>query len=106
MSLRVPTWQAARILLCAPGAVVGLSVAAAELDETKLPPPASVQADFDRDIKPIFEASCFKCHGPEKPKGRFRLTSRDNALKGGENNTDDIVPQNSGKSKLVHYVAR
>ena len=29
---------------------------------------------FDRDIKPIFEQSCLRCHGAEKPKSGFRLT--------------------------------
>src|SRR5258706_15371280 len=33
------------------------SLTAAEIDETKLPPPANVEVDFVRDIKPIFEKS-------------------------------------------------
>ena len=36
----------------------------------------------------------------------FRLDNREAALKGGENNQDDIVPGDSAKSKLIHYVAR
>src|SRR2546427_536489 len=59
--------------------------AAAPVDESKLPPPATNRIDFGRDIQPIFEASCFKCHGPEKPKSHFRLDNRAAALKGGEN---------------------
>jgi mono/diheme cytochrome c family protein len=40
--------------------------------------------DFDRDIRPIFKASCQKCHGAEgKPKGQFRLDFRAAAFRGG-----------------------
>src|SRR5437016_5572512 len=78
----------------------------AEVSVAQLPPPAGVTVDFGRDVKPIFESSCFRCHGPEKPKSRFRLDNRESALKGGENNPDDIVPGDSAKSKLIHYVAR
>jgi len=79
--------------------------AAEPIDETKLPPAASVKVDFDQDIKPLFEARCYRCHGPERPKSHFRLDSREGALKGGDNGID-IIPGSSGKSPLVHYVAR
>ena len=84
----------------------GLPLRSAEIDAARLPPPAGVPVDFERDIKPIFEQSCFRCHGPERPKSRFRLDNRESALKGGENNKDDIVPGDSAQSKLIHYVTR
>ncbi len=80
-------------------------IRAAEVDLSKLPSAAGKQIDFDRDIKAIFESSCFKCHGPEKPKSKFRLDNRESALKGGENGID-IVPGHSAKSPLIHYVTR
>src|SRR5881396_3857887 len=86
--------------------VCSLSLAGAEADISKLPAAATTQVEFDRDVKPLFEQSCFRCHGPEKPKAHFRLDNRESALKGGENNQDDIVPGDSAKSKLIHYVAR
>src|SRR3954465_3287188 len=79
---------------------------AATLDPSKLPPPAKGQIDFERDIEPIFETTCLRCHGPERPKSGFRLDNRDSALKGGENSPKDIVPGNSAESPLIHYVAR
>ena len=82
-----------------------LSLSAAEIDSAKLPPPANQQVDFDRDIKPILDASCLRCHGPEKPKSHFRLDNRESALKGGNNNTNDVVPGESDRSKLIAYVA-
>ena len=82
-----------------------LQGASAELDPSKLPPSASNQVDFDRDIRPLLESHCFRCHGPERPKSGFRLDSRASALKGGEHGVD-IVPGQSAKSPLVYYVAR
>jgi hypothetical protein len=81
------------------------SIAAAEIDESKLPPPAQVEIRFVRDIKPILDATCIRCHGPQKPKSGFRLDNRDAALKGGKNGVD-ILPGNSAQSHLIHYVAR
>lgn len=75
-----------------------------EINLTQLPPPANRPVDFARDIQPIFESSCLKCHGPLKAKSHFRLDTRAAALKGGENNADDLVPGDSGRSKLIHYV--
>jgi hypothetical protein len=74
------------------------------LDPSKLPAASTVTVDFTRDIKPILENSCLRCHGPEKPKSRFRLDVREAALKGGENGID-IIPGSSAKSPLVFYVA-
>ena len=81
------------------------SACAAEVDESKLPAPATVKVDFLRDIKPILENHCLKCHADEKPKSSFRLTSRESALKGGDHGVD-IVPGQSAKSPLIIYVAR
>jgi len=76
---------------------------AAEVDVSKLPPAASSQVDFARDIKPILEVSCLRCHGPEKPKNHFRLDSKEAALKGGDNGVD-IISGDSTNSPLIHYV--
>src|SRR5450759_4086594 len=77
----------------------------AEIDTNQLPAAAAAKVDFDRDIRPILEQSCLRCHGQEKPKSHFRLTSRELAVKGGDNNPDDIVPGDSGRSRLIHFVA-
>ncbi len=82
-----------------------LRAPAAEIDESKLPAPAAQPVDFIRDVKPILQTHCLKCHSDEKPKSQFRLTSRDTALKGGEHGVD-IIPGQSGKSPLIAYVAR
>ena len=48
----------------------------------QLPSPANHPVNFSKEIKPIFEASCIKCHGRGKEKGGFRLDTRETALKG------------------------
>jgi len=84
---------------------LAVRVLAAELEPNQLPPAAAISVDYARDIKPIFETTCFRCHGPEKPKSKFRLDNRESALKGGENNTNNIVPGKSAESLLIYYVA-
>ncbi len=81
-----------------------VSAGAVEVDLAKLPPPATNQVEFARDIKPLFERSCHRCHGPERPKSRFSLTTRDAALKGGDHGVA-IIPGNSANSPLIHNIA-
>jgi hypothetical protein len=82
------------------------ALSAAEIQTNQLPPSANFKVDFDRDIRPVFETSCVRCHGPEKPRSHFRLDNRAAALIGGNENANDIVPGDSSKSLLINYVAR
>ena len=62
----------------------GLAQAAITPEEAaQLPPPASHAVSFSKEIKPIFEASCIKCHGRGQDKGGFRLDTRETMLQGG-----------------------
>ena len=78
--------------------------AASALDPSRLPDATTASIDFARDIKPLFDANCVKCHGPEKAKNGFRLDTRARALTGGDQGAD-IIPGDSAKSPLVHFVA-
>ncbi len=94
-----------QISRCLLAAFVGSQhIFAAEADVSKLPPAAARPVDFARDIQPILETSCLRCHGPEHPKSKFRLDNRAAALKGGDEGVD-ILPGNSTHSPLIHYVA-
>jgi hypothetical protein len=87
-------------------ALAGLmSLQAADVDATKLPP-AALRKDvtFAKDIKPIFEKACFKCHGDEKQKAKLRVDSIE-AIKKGSENGPVIEIGKSDKSSLVHSVA-
>src|SRR5712664_2677989 len=69
----------------------------------QLPPPASHSVSFSKEIKPIFEASCVKCHGRGKDKGGLRIDTRETLLKGGDSGPV-IVPGKSADSLLVALV--
>ncbi len=91
-----------RVACCVLSAV---AVSANGAESSKLPPPATAPIDFAKDIQPILEAACLRCHGAVKPKGGFRLDSRDAALRGGANGPA-ILPGRSAESRLIHAVAR
>ena len=100
------------VLFLSGGAIaLAIAVHAAEKDKktkvdvSKLPPASSKQGvTYANDIKAIFDKSCIKCHGPEKPKAKLRLDSLAGALKGSENGKV-IEPGKSADSILVHNVA-
>ncbi len=69
-----------------------------------MPDATADPVDFLRDVRPIFELNCFRCHGRQKQESNFRLDRRAAALKGGDLGTA-IEPGNSAESPLVLYVA-
>jgi len=77
----------------------------AAVDTAKLPPAATRRVDFEKDIRPLLEFHCLKCHGPEKQKSGFRLDQKTAALKGGDTYAPDIRPGSSAESPLIHFVA-
>src|SRR5947208_9362192 len=76
-----------------------LAVAALASVQAISPLGAAEKVDFHRQIRPILEANCVRCHGPEKPKGHLRLDTRAGALKGGDNGAA-LVPGQPGQSPL------
>ena len=87
-------------------ASLALAADAKKVDISKLPPAVDKKGvTYEKDIKAIFEKSCFKCHGSEKQKGKMRLDSREAVLKGGENGPD-IIPGKGDQSPLLHNAAR
>ncbi len=55
-------------------------------------------------ILPIFEEKCFRCHGPEKQKGSYRLDRADNAMNGGDSELTAIIPGEPLKSNLIQLI--
>jgi mono/diheme cytochrome c family protein len=69
-----------------------------------LPPPASRPVDFKADIKPIFEASCIRCHGRGRDRGGFQIDSRQSLLKGGDTGPAALAGNSTG-SYLIELVS-
>ena len=69
-----------------------------------LPLPASRKVVFDQDIKPIFEASCVRCHARGRSKGEFQLDTRETVLKGGDSGPA-VTLGRSEDSLLIELVA-
>lgn len=83
-----------------------LQTEAADPDISKLPPAADKKGlTYEKDIKPLFENSCMKCHGPERPKSKYRLDSVEATIKGGSSGEAAVIPGNSTKSPLLHFIA-
>lgn len=86
--------------------LTGSAIAHAEIDLSKMPP-AATQKDlsYEKDIKPIFEASCFRCHGEKEKKGGIRLDSLEAVLKGGKEGKI-VEAGNALKSTLLISVSQ
>ena len=59
---------------------------------------------FEKDILPVFKQSCVKCHGKEKPKGKFRLDTFAELQKGadGESVITAKKPDESSLYELIN----
>jgi len=58
-------------------------------------PAVSAAVDFVKEIQPILEVHCIKCHGEDQKKGGLRLHTLADALKGGDSGPAFVA----GKSK-------
>ena len=61
--------------------------------------------DFSREVLPLLEKYCVKCHGPEKQKGGLRFDTKEGAFKTGESGEKAIVPGHASQSRLIKLVS-
>lgn len=84
--------------------LVGGFVATATAADEKPVSPEDVKF-YETQVKPILDESCLKCHGGEKTKADFKVTSRGALLRGGETgiavNLDK--PEASLLLKMINY---
>src|SRR5271166_849448 len=73
------------------------------VDPKLFPPPSTKQGvTYAADIQPIFSKSCYPCHSAKtpKPKGKLRLDTLEDVLKGGEDGPA-LIKGDSAKSAMV-----
>ncbi len=68
------------------------------------PPKDEAAKYYVEQIKPILEAKCFSCHGPEKQKGDLRLDQREAVLKGGDSGEPAVKLDDPAASYLLRLV--
>jgi hypothetical protein len=87
------------------GATTVLAADDYKVDVSKLPPVSSQKnVTFATDVKPLIEKSCLKCHSGERPKGRLKLDTLENALKGGASGKA-IIAGKSAESPIIGYTS-
>ena len=59
---------------------------------------------FSKQIRPVFETRCWKCHGAALQLSRLDLRTRESALKGGERGPA-LTPGNSAQSRLFRLIS-
>jgi uncharacterized membrane protein len=62
------------------------------------------QRSYVEKVQPLLAAKCYKCHGPEKQKGGYRLDQPELALKGGDSDKAAIKPGDPLGSHLVRLI--
>ncbi len=96
------------LTLCTAAALtlaLGARAADEKVDISKLPPASTKTGlTFEKDIKPIFEKSCVKCHSGEKPKAKLNLETLEGTLKGTAHDKV-VIPGKANESKLLFSVA-
>jgi hypothetical protein len=80
------TWQLATVLATTAGPPA----------QAPAPPPV----DFVRDVQPILEKNCYKCHGSTRARGRLRLNSVEAILRGGASGPA-LTPGKSDDSLVI-----
>jgi len=80
-----------------------IAVAVALVGFTNHPSRAEDKVDFAKQIQPILQQNCVKCHGPEKQKAKMRLDSKEAAMKGGKDGVI-LVAGNAEKSEIYRRI--
>ena len=89
------TVACAGLLLALPG---GVWAELTSEQKEKLPPAADHKVSFSKEIYPLLEQSCTKCHGKGKAKGGFSIETREQLLAGGDTGASVVVGNSAGSS--------
>src|SRR5262245_24273669 len=83
------------------GCLVGL---AAALAASRLLAADEAAPDFNRQVRPILSAHCFKCHGPDESVRGLRLDQREVATRELDSGAKAIVPGRPDQSEMVRRI--
>ena len=64
----------------------------------------SAPVSYEREVVPLLEQRCNKCHHPEEQRGGLDLTRLDTMLRGGDDLGAAIVPGKAEKSPLIQVL--
>jgi hypothetical protein len=94
-----------RVLVASVAAAVMTALLAAQPSTTGAPssPAPDVPADFGRDVMPILETNCLRCHSTAKSEGGLLVESHDDLLRGGDSGAP-IVAGNPDESPFILQV--
>jgi hypothetical protein len=94
------------VLILAATGLATAQLSAAAVDWSKLPPAATeTGVTFDKDIAPIFKASCVRCHSGDRARGQLHLDSLDGVLKGSKDGPV-LTAGDSANSLIVKAVSQ
>ncbi|MCH2583739.1 MAG: hypothetical protein MK138_03115 [Planctomycetes bacterium] len=77
-----------------------LSVILLALFASSAQPLSAQQVDFAKEVYPVLESNCFKCHGEKKAKAKLKLHTSADVLKGGKSGKV-IEPGKSAESLII-----
>src|SRR5947208_14646923 len=66
---------------------------------------AAAEVDFAKEIQPLLEANCLKCHGADTAKAGLRLDSKKALMDGSKKNENVVVPGKADESILYNLVS-
>lgn len=81
-----------------------LAICLASTGAAELPPAETRAVDFEKDIRPIFEANCYDCHDADKQKAQLRLDGVVGILKGGDSGEPLFMRGASADSSIIKHV--
>lgn len=64
----------------------------------------AIEPNFERDVRPVLEGHCIKCHGPDKQQGSLRLDHRASMLRPADSGSRPVVPNRPAESELIRRV--
>ncbi|HLY11759.1 MAG TPA: c-type cytochrome domain-containing protein [Planctomycetota bacterium] len=62
------------------------------------------QVSFEKDVLPIFKASCLSCHKADKKKGKLDMSTYADLMKGGKQG-NPIKPGDPAKSLIIEMIS-